>query len=251
MNLRGMIGGILLVAMTVGMADAQPASTAAALSPEQRAAVDQAIHDYILSHPEIVVEAVEAAKQKEEQAKEARTQQVLAERAAEIVADPASPVGGNPKGDVTIVEFFDYSCPYCKEVEPSLEALLKQDPKLRIEYKEFPVLGPGSVYAARVALAAQKQGKYIAFHTAMMATKGDITDDVVLRVARLAGLDLDRVKRDMMAPDIDAVIHHNYELAQALAIDGTPGFVIGKEVADGAPDIDTLTRMVADARAAE
>jgi protein-disulfide isomerase len=249
MRIRLIVSGGLLILAMAGTALAAPSPAASPpLTPEQTRAVEQAVHDYIQRNPEIVIEALDAAKHKAEQEKNEQTQQVLATRRSELIADPTSPVGGNPEGDVTIVEFFDYRCPYCKEVEPSLEALVKQDPKLRIVYKEFPILGPASVYATRVALAAQKQGKYAAFHNAMMATKGQIDETVILGVARLAGLDLDRVKKDIGAPDIDTVIRHNFDLAQALAISGTPGFVVGNEIAEGAADIDALTRMVSNAR---
>jgi protein-disulfide isomerase len=247
MNIR-LIVSVLLFVVAASTAFADPAPAPPAFTPEQRRALDEAIKDYIQRNPEIVLEALDAAKRKAEQAKNDETQRILASRRDELVADPTSPVGGNPEGDVTIVEFFDYRCPYCKQVEPSLEALLKQDPKLRIVYKEFPILGPASVYAARVALAAQKQGKYAGFHAAMMATKGEIDEAVILRVARLAGLDTERVRKDIAAPEIDAILRHNFDLAQALAISGTPGFIIGNDIAEGAADIDALTRMVADAR---
>ena len=149
---------------------------------------------------------------------------MLSDRHQEIFDDPATPVGGNPQGDVTIVEFFDYRCPYCKQVQPSLETLLDQDPKLRFVYKEMPVLGPSSVVAAHAALAARLQGKYDAFHNAMMAAKGQITDEVVYHVAGSVGLDVERLKRDMASPEVDQAVKANLALAEALDIRGTPGF---------------------------
>src|SRR5205085_5662587 len=126
---------------------------------------------------------------------DAQAERVLAERRSEVIEDQATPVGGNPRGYVTNVEFFDYRCPYCKQVLRSLQALLKEDQKLRFVYKEMPVLGPPSVTAAHAALAAQRQGKYEAFHHAMMATKGQITDETVYKVAGSVGLDVDRLKQ--------------------------------------------------------
>jgi protein-disulfide isomerase len=157
-------------------------------------------------------------------------------------------VQGNPKGDVTIVEFFDYRCPYCKEIEPVLDALLLEDRKLRIVYKEFPILGPPSVFASRTALAAKKQGKYAAFHRAMMAAKGNISDETVLKVAASVGLDTEKIKADMGAPEIDRVLKANYELAEALQIQGTPGIIIGDTLIPGAVDIATLRKDIAAAR---
>ncbi len=147
-----------------------------------------------------------------------------------------------------MVEFFDYRCPYCKQVEPSLDALLKEDGKLRIVYKEFPILGEASVYATRVALAAKKQGKYAEFHRAMMTTKGDIGDETVLNVATSLGLDIGKIKTDMSAPEIDKLIDANYALADALNIQGTPAIIVGDTLIPGAVDLDTLRKDVAAAR---
>ena len=149
---------------------------------------------------------------------------------------------------MTIVEFFDYRCPYCKQVLPSLQALLKEDQKLRFLYKEMPVLGPQSVTAAHAALAAERQGKYEAFHNAMMATKGQITDETVYKVAGSVGLDVERLKQDMSAPEIGQALKTNLALADALNIRGTPGFIVGNHIVPGAIDLDALRNMVAEAR---
>jgi protein-disulfide isomerase len=133
-------------------------------------------------------------------------------------------------------------------VLPSLQALLKEDHKLRFVYKEMPVLGPASVSAAHAALAAQRQGKYEAFHNAMMATKGQITDETVYKVAGSVGLDVDRLKQDMSAPEIGQALKTNLALANELNIRGTPGFIVGNHVVPGAIDLDALRNMVAEAR---
>jgi protein-disulfide isomerase len=166
----------------------------------------------------------------------------------ELLDDPADPTGGNPKGDITIVEFFDYRCPYCRRVEPSVAAIIKDDPGLRIVYKEFPILGPESVFAAHVAFAALTQGKYQQFHNAMMAAKGEINEEAILKVATGAGLDVARVKTDMSAPEIDQIIKRNYALADALAINGTPAFVIGDNLIPGAVELEDLKHMIATVR---
>lgn len=227
---------------------AAPSPAAEPLTPEQKAAVETIIHDYLLAHPEFMVEVLQAAEAKLKADKAEDAKRTIAARREELLHDAASPVGGNPAGDVTIVEFFDYRCPYCKEVEPSLTALIRQDPKLRIVYKEFPVLGEASVYAARIALAARMQGKYAPFHDAMMATKGPIDHDVILRVAQSVGVDVDKAKADMNAPEVDALIKRNYALAEALDIQGTPALIIGDMLVPGATDIDRLRHLVADAR---
>jgi protein-disulfide isomerase len=220
------------------------------MTPEQKEAFEKIVHDYLLQHPEVIVQALQSAKDKMEADAAASAKAALVQQHQQLVADPTSPVAGNPNGDVTIVEFFDYRCPYCKEVEPSLEALLRDDGKIRIVYKEFPILGKPSVTATRVALAAQKQGKYDAFHAAMMATKGQIDDQVVMQVAKKVGLDLDRVKKDMEGQDVDDIIKRNYDLATVLDIRGTPAFIIGGEVVPGAIDIAALKEKIAAARKA-
>ena len=237
-----------LAAFAITVAAGGPARAADALTPEQKAAVEALIRDTIAHHPEIVIDALEAAQQKDRADATAAAHKAIAAHRSALVADPSSPVGGNPKGDVTIVEFFDYRCPYCKEVEPSLEALLKEDGKLRIVYKEFPILGPASVYAARVALAARAQGKYDEFHRAMMAVKGTIDEDTVRRTAAGVGIDMDKIKAAIGDEQIQRVIASDYALAQALDIDGTPAFVVGDALLPGAADIDTLRQAVAKVR---
>jgi protein-disulfide isomerase len=237
------------IAVLAGLASS-PGQAADPVTPEQKEAFERIIHDYLLQHPEVLVQALQSAEDKMKAESEADTRTALAEKHQALVADPTSPVAGNPNGDVTIVEFFDYRCPYCKEVEPSLEALLRDDGKIRIVYKEFPILGKDSVTATRVALAAVKQGRYDAFHAAMMATKGHIDQQVVMQVAKTAGLDLDRVKKDMQGQDVDDIIKRNYDLAQSLDIKGTPAFIIGGELVPGAIDIAALKEKIAAARKA-
>lgn len=224
-----------------------PAS-AAEFTADQRKAIEAIIHDYLLKNPEVMLDALEAAKDKLTKDAHDKAGAALTSRQHEILDDPASPVAGNPKGDVTLVEFFDYRCPYCKQVEPSLEALIGEDHQLRFVYKEMPVLGPVSVVAARVALAARNQGKYDAFHKAMMNTKGQIDEAAVFKVAGSVGLDIDRLKHDMNAPEVQQAIKANLDLAEALEIRGTPGFIIGEEIVPGAVDLGTLKQLIADAR---
>ena len=225
-----------------------PARADEAVTPTQKRAFEQIIHDYILQHPELVIEALQSAEDKMKAQAEASARAAVAEKRQELLDDPTSPIAGNPKGDVTIVEFFDYRCPYCKQVEPALEALLKEDRQLRIVYKELPILGKDSVYATRAALAARKQAKYDKFHAAMMAAKGQIDEKTILQVATAAGLDIERLKSDMTASEIDDAIKRNYDLAQALDIHGTPAFVIGGELVPGAIDIATMKQKIAAAR---
>ena len=244
---RASLVALALACGLTATAEAPPIK-AADMPTEQRQAIEGIIHDYLLHNPDILIEALRGAEDKLNREADAKAANVISDRGTEIFDDPATPVGGNPRGDVTIVEFFDYRCPYCKQVLPSLQALLKEDHKLRFLYKEMPVLGPQSVVAAHAALAAQRQGKYEAFHTAMMATKGQITDEVIYQVAGSVGLDVDRLKRDMAAPEIEQALKANLALASALEIRGTPGFIIGEHIVPGAIDLEALKNLVADAR---
>jgi protein-disulfide isomerase len=176
---------------------------------------------------------------------------VIRTRWQEIYQDPAAPVIGNPQGEVTLVMFFDYRCPYCKKVAPVVEQLARTDPSVRVVYKELPILGRASLLAARVALAAERQGKYIEFHRAMMETRGRVTDDTIMTVARKVGLDMARLKQDLADPEIDKVIQRNKDLAAALHIYGTPSYVINSKVARGTGDLDDFRELVADDIASE
>ena len=247
MLFRMPIGTLTLCCVAAAAVPLRPAG-AAELAPEQRREIESIVHDYLLQHPEVLIEAMRAAEEKVKTEAGEKAKQALVARRSEIFDDPGTPVGGNPKGDATLVEFFDYRCPYCKQVQPRLKELLAGDQQLRIAYKEFPILGSVSVAAARAALAAHRQSKYEAFHDAMMATSGQITDDTVYQVAGAVGLDVDRLKRDMSSPQIDAVLKANHALAEALDITGTPGFVIGDQIVPGAIELSSLRDLVARAR---
>src|SRR5258708_26797290 len=213
---------LLICLVTLGLAAAPRADAAATVSTSKKRAIEQIIHDYIRKHPELVIQALQSAEDKAKAEAEERIHATLVEKRQELLADPTSPIAGNPKGDVTIVEFFDYRCPYCKQVEPSLEALLREDRQIRIVYKELPILGKDSVYATRVALAARKQAKYEAFHAAIMAAKGQIDEKVVFQVAASAGLDIEQVKTDMKTAEIDDIIHPNFNLPQPPELHAPP-----------------------------
>jgi len=218
--------------------------------PADRQALEQIIHDYLIAHPEVVIEALKAGDAKAKAQEEAESRAQIVKHQDDLLHDAKSPVGGNPAGDVTIVEFFDYRCPYCKQVEPTLEALLKEDPRIRVVYKEFPILGPMSLVASQVSLAALKQStqKYARLHTALMSLKGELTQDSILKTAESVGLDVTKLKAEMTGRDIEALIKRNYDLADTLKITGTPAFIIGTAMSPGAVDLATFRKMVADAR---
>jgi protein-disulfide isomerase len=243
-----LIAALLLVAaLGVGAAIAQPgppmSSKTAELDP-----FEQRVREYLLKNPEVIMEALQILQERQRAAEAEGLRRTIAERSEAILNDPAAPVGGNPAGDVTLVEFFDYNCPYCRRVAPTVTQLEEADPDLRLVYKEYPILGPGSQFAARAALASRRQGKYVAFHNALMHATEQLTRDTVMEVARTVGLDTVRLEQDMQDPAIQEAIARNLQLADALGITGTPSFIIGEEVVPGAVDLRTLQSLITRAR---
>jgi protein-disulfide isomerase len=238
----------LLIWSIAALCAASSVARAGDMTPDQRKEFEGIVHDYLVDHPEVLLEAIQAVGDKQKNAANGTAATVLKDRRQEVVNDPQSPVAGSPKGDVTLVEFFDYRCAYCKKTEPSLEQLLADDHQLRLVYKEFPLLGPTSEIAAHAALAARLQGKYDAFHGAMMAAQGNIDDAAIYGVASSVGLDLDRLKQDMNSTDIDQQLKANLALGKALNIPGTPAFVIADQIVPGALDLASLKRLITTAR---
>jgi protein-disulfide isomerase len=215
---------------------------------EQGGAFEQRVRDYLIDNPQVLVESIQRMEQQQRAAQTDEFSRIIAVRSDEILNDPETPIGGNPEGDVSLVEFFDYNCPYCRRVAPTLADIEKHDPKLRLVYKEWPILGPNSEFAARAALASRRQGKYVEFHKALMLASGLINESKVLEVATNVGLDIGRLKQDMEAPEIKAAIERNKKLAQALRITGTPTFVVGDKMLRGAADADVLRGYIREAR---
>lgn len=234
-----------LMAAPVGAQDDQASN----FSPAEEDAIRQLVRDYLLANPEVLMEAAQVFRQRQQEMQEQQASQTLVMRREELNRDPDSPVLGNPDGDVVVVEFFDYRCPYCVRVAEDLREAVEDDGDIRLVMKEFPILGPESMVAARMALAAEKQGKYEELHFAMMTVSGKLTEDKAFKIAEKIDLDMDQLRRDMEAPEIDAMLQRNFALAQALQINGTPAFVIGDEVVRGAIDMRALRQIVGQTRA--
>lgn len=213
-----------------------------------RQAIEAIVHEYILSHPEVVGHALQTLEARRREAEQQRAREALLLHRDQLLQDQHSPVGGNPRGDVTVVEFFDYRCGDCKGVAGTVKTLVQSDPTIRLVYKELPVLGPDSVLAARAALAAQAQGKYVAFHDALMAAPAPLTSAAIFQIAAEVGLDVGRLQSDMEAPGIRAAIDRNHALAGDLGINGTPAFVVGLELVPGAIDLHAMKALVSQAR---
>jgi protein-disulfide isomerase len=217
---------------------------------QQASAFEQRVRDYLIENPQVLVESLQSMQERERKAQTGEIAHIIATHREEIFNDPATPVGGNPHGDVSLVEFFDYNCPYCRQVAPTLVELESSDSKLRFVYKEWPILGPNSEFAARAALASRKQGKYVEFHKGLMLASGLVNESKVLEVAAEVGLDVDLLKQEMEASEISEVIERNRELAKALRITGTPSFVIGDQMLRGAADAEAIGRVIRAAREA-
>ena len=223
-------------------------SSAAEFTEEE---IKRLVLEAILENPEIVLEAVEILREREAEAASRAKEEVLSNQRNLLENDPNAPEIGNPDGDVTVVEFFDYNCPFCKRASAEVAQLLEKDANVRVVYREWPILSEGSVVAARASLAARNQGKYQEFHEALMGLKGRADEASVMRVAKEVGLDLDRLREDMAAPEIDEHLQTTSTLAQQLGFNGTPSFVVGDGLAPGFIELNELEAMVAEARAAE
>jgi protein-disulfide isomerase len=232
------------IAMTAAvLARAEPAA-AADLTVEQ---IEKIVRDYLLREPKVVFDALQELQRQEAEATAARQKAAIATNQKKLLDDPLTPVGGNPDGDVTLVEFFDYRCTYCRRVVSSVRELLDEDGDLRVVFKDMPVLGPDSVRAARAALASRKQDGYVPFHFALMASD-DLSPAGIRAAAKSVGLDPDRLEADMDAPEVNAVIEANYALAHELGIEGTPAFVIGDQLIPGAVEKARLQHLIDEAR---
>ncbi len=186
----------------------------------------------ILENPEVIAEAIRILQTRQEAANRLSAADALKANRERLERDPNAPMLGNPDGDVTIVEFFDYNCPYCKRVAPSVKDIMTEDGNIRVVYREWPVLGEGSVFAARAALAARKQGKYEEMHWALMDL-GRSDERSVLATATKLGLDVEQLRNDMNDPEVTEHINTSNELARALQFNGTPSFVVGNELIPG------------------
>ena len=217
-------------------------------APSADPALEQAIRDYILAHPEVIAESLQKYQQQQEEAQKQARAQAVKELKPQLVSTPASPVLGNPSGDVTVVEFLDYRCPYCKAMHQPIADMIAADGNVRVVIKELPILGDDSLFAARAALAAGKQGKYAEMHAALMTFKGKLSAKDVENAAAQLGLDVVRLKDDMAAPEVDQELQQNYNLAESLGINGTPAFVIGDTLIPGAIKLEDLKEHIAKAR---
>lgn len=221
-------------------------------SPPQHGAIEKIVHDYLVQHPEVLQEAM-AELQKRQEAAEAEKHKVAVKAHADLLFNsPDQVVLGNPKGDVTFVEFFDYNCGYCKRALSDMLTLMSSDPELRVVLKEFPVLGPASVEAARVAVAVRMQDKtgkkYLEFHQKLLGSRGHADGARALAVANEIGMDMERIQQDMKSGNVEKTLKQDFGLAEALGLNGTPSYVIGDDVVIGAVGLAALKEKINTAR---
>jgi protein-disulfide isomerase len=231
------LAGVLIA----GVAGAALAAGTASPPIGDKAAIEKIVHDYILSHPEIIPEAMTRLQNRE-------VTRLLDSNRKEIETPFAGAVAGNPKGDVSVVVFFDYACPYCRQGHADVIKLAAADSGVRIVYRDFPVLSPASEEAAMASLSAAQQGHYERFHNAMFETPGKVSHERTVAMVRTAGLNEMQTAKDLAAPALKAEIKKNLELGRALGLTGTPSYVVGNQILSGAVGYDKLKEAVAAAR---
>ncbi|MEP3233745.1 MAG: DsbA family protein [Hyphomicrobiales bacterium] len=223
-------------------------SNAHAQSPQSRtdADIEKLVHEYILKNPEVIIEALQAFERQREEQLAADQQRQIQANADILHSSDHQIVIGNPEGDVTLIEFFDYNCGFCRQTLATVEALIEQDPKIKVILKEFPVLGPGSQEAARISIAASKiaPAKYKDLHTQLLSSQGQVNERIALALSANLGIDTDELQSLSQTRQVEEAIGEVYQLASELGINGTPSFIIGNELIPGAVDLDVLQQKV-------
>ena len=250
------LGAVLAPAALAQAPSTQPAApngtpftpAAPSFSPDQRREIVQILREALKADPSILRDAVESLQAADEAQSAADTKKAVADHRQILVANAGDPVAGNPKGDITVVEFYDPRCPYCKRMLPSIDAILAKDPGVRVVYKDIPVLGPASVMESRAILAAQNQGAYLKMQAALMHSAAQPSEEMIRDAAKGAGIDPGKLVADMNGPAVSQKIQGNMLLAKSLKVQGTPVFIVGDTVIPGAIDQPQLEAAIADAR---
>lgn len=239
-----------LLALALG--GMSPAASAQSFSDSQRGDIETIVRNYLIAHPEVLEEAMAELSKRQAAAETEKHEASVAANADKIFNSPRGVVLGNKDGDVTFVEFFDYNCGYCKRAMADMLDLIKTDPKLKVVLKEFPVLSEGSVEAAKVAVAVHMQDpsgkKYLDFHQRLLGGRGPADKARAMAAAKEAGLDTARIEKDLASPEVRATIEENFKLAESMGLNGTPSYVIGKQIVVGAVGLDGLKEKIGIAR---
>ena len=229
-----------------------PQPAAAEFGAAQKSEIEKIVRDYLIAHPEVLQEAMAELEKRQGEADAAKHQAAVKDNATALFSSTRQVVLGNPNGNVTMVEFFDYNCGYCKRAMTDMMMLMQNDPNLRVVLKEFPVLGPASVDAARVATAVRMQDKsgkkYLEFHQKLLSGRGQVDKERALSVAREVGMDMPRLTKDIDSNETRESLQESFKLAEALGLNGTPSYVIGKDVVIGAVGLTALKEKINNAR---
>jgi len=228
------------------------ASRAEEFTAPQKSEIERIVREYLVVHPEVLQEAMTELEKRQTAAEAEKHKAAVKDHAQNLFSSPRQVVLGNADGNVTFVEFFDYNCAYCKRAMSDMLTLMKDDPKLKVVLKEFPVLGPGSVEAAQVAVAVRMQDKsgkkYLDFHQRLLGGRGQADKSHALAAAKDAGLNMAQIEKDMASPEVKATLQENFKIAEALGLNGTPSYVIGDEVVIGAVGLPALQEKINTAR---
>jgi protein-disulfide isomerase len=239
------IGSIAAIVVLVGFGIYQYSQKSGPMEDE---VFGEKVRSYLMANPHVLRDVIEELNTRERLAASMQQTELLASLSDDLKNDPASFVAGNPQGDITIVEFFDYRCGYCKRNFPELMKTVEEDGNIRLVLKEFPILGKESLLASQAAIASLSQDKYMEFHTALMSTRGGLTKDRIMNIAEDVGLNISRLEEDMSDTAVEEVIKQNYALAQKLGINGTPAFVIEDKLFPGAASAEEMQGMIIAAR---
>jgi protein-disulfide isomerase len=246
MNLRP-----LALAAALAVAAAMPAA-AQDFSPAQRGEIEKIIKDYLIKNPEVLQEAMAELEKKQQVAESEKARSAIKNHSEALFNSPRQVTLGNPQGDVTFVEFFDYNCGYCKRALTDMMELMSKDPKLKVVLKEFPVLGPSSVEVAQVAVAVRMQDKtgkkYLEFHQKLLTGRGQVDKAKAMAAAKEIGLDMARIEKDLKSDEIGKTLEESMKLAEALGLNGTPSYVINNDVVIGAVGVAALSQKIQAAR---
>ena len=234
-------GVIISASLSVG-------AWAGSFSEAQEKEIGELVRKYLLTNPEILREAFGELERRENEAKEKFAQKGIPDNAESLYKSKLSFVAGNAEGDITMVEFFDYNCGFCKRAFGDVLSILESDKNLRLVVKEFPILGPGSIFASKAAIASKEQGKYWEFHVALMQSRGSLDEAKVISIAEKVGLDVDKLRADMNADRVTAEIDETYALANKLGVNGTPAFIIDDKLIPGAMGLQARQQQVASVR---
>lgn len=228
-----MIRIFLLIAFFAFSATASGTARAEGFSDTQKKEIESLIQSYIMENPQVVLDSVEKHQMRQQEEAMAEQAAQAKDFAASLSGETLFPVAGNPDGDITVVEFFDYNCGYCKKAFADINTLIESDKNVRVLFVEMPILGPSSTEASKWALAAHKQGKYFEFHSALMNHQGTKNESSLEDLAAKIGLDVDKLKKDKDDPALTSATEDNIQKAQDLGISGTPGFIVGEEIVRG------------------